>query len=201
MSGQLAMRAVVVFVDTLDHIRDKLRPARQLFQIFLLFCRQLLAFSQGVKRTFHLAVHQVLRTAVHPAARESLILTRHFNQIVFPPSLNDAAPLRVTRDTRFMSDTQSGRDTRDFMVYRLTRLTAAVIRVIDNRQTIVLDPDTQSVRYRHTTFSQRHRKSHHKPRTSVDNHRHFRLKRSAVYRVRHLRFKAVAVADPNIVRL
>ncbi|VTY07914.1 Uncharacterised protein [Neisseria subflava] len=65
----------------------------------------------------------------------------------------------------------------------------------------MLDPDTQSVRHCYATFSQRHRKSHHKPRTSVDNHRHFRLKRPAVYRMRHLRLKAVAVADPNIVRL
>ena len=201
MSGQLAVRAVVVFVDTLDHIRNKARPARQFFQIFLLFLRQILAFFQSVKRTFHLAVHQVLRAAVHPRARKRLILPRHLNQIVFPPSLDDAAPLRVARDTRFMPDTQSGRNTRDFMVYRLAGLAAAVIRVIDNRQTKVLDPDTQRVRYRHTTFSQRHRKSHHKPRTTVDNHRHFRLKRPAVYRMSHLRLKAVAVADPNIVRL
>ena len=100
-----------------------------------------------------------------------------------------------------MSDAQSGRNTRDFMVYRLAGLAAAVIRVVDNRQTKVLDPDTQSIRYRHTTFSQRHRKTHHKPRTTINNHRHFRLKRPAVYRMRHLCLKAVSVADPNIVRL
>ena len=100
-----------------------------------------------------------------------------------------------------MPDTQSGRNTRDFMVYRLACLTAAVIRVVDNRQTKVLDPDTQSVRYRHTTFSERYRKTHHKPRTTINNHRHFRLKRPTVYRMRHLRLKAVAVANPNIVWL
>ena len=87
------------------------------------------------------------------------------------------------------------------MVYRLAGLAAAVIRVVDNRQTKVLDPDTQSVRYRHTTFSKRDRKPDHKPRTTINNHRHFRLKRPAVYRMSHLRLKAVAVADPNIVRL
>ena len=201
MSGQLAVRAVVVFVDTLDHIRDKTRPARQFFQIFLLFLRQILAFFQSIKSTFHLAVHQVLRTAVHPRARKRLILARHLNQIVFPPSLDDASTLRIACDTRFMPDTQSGRNTRDFMVYRLAGLAAAVIRVIDNRQTKVLDPDTQSVRYRHTTFSQRHRKPDHKPRTTIDNHRNFRLKRPAVYRMRDFRFETVAVADPNIVRL
>ena len=201
MSGQLAVRTVVVFVDTLGHIRDKARPARQFFQIFLLLLRQILAFFQSIKSTFHLAVHQVLRAAVHPRARKRLILPRHLNQIVFPPSLNDAASLRIARDTRFMADTQSGRNTRDFMVYRLAGLAAAVIRVIDNRQTKMLDPDTQSIRYRHTTFSKRDRKPDHKPRTTINNHRHLRLKRPAVYRMSHLRLKAVAVADPNIVRL
>ncbi len=80
-----------------------------------------------------------------------------------------------------MPDTQSGRNTRDFMVYRLAGLATTVIRVVDNRQT-GLDPDTQSVDTA-TTFSQRHRKTHHKPRTTINNHRHFRLKRPAVYRM------------------
>ena len=199
MLGQFAVRPVVVVGDALHHIRHKLLPARQLGLVALLLGCQFLALPPCVKRAVHLAVEQVLRASVHTAAGKGFVLRRQPDQVALPPSFDDAAPLRVARQAGFMVDTQPCGQAGDFMVDGFAGLAAAVVGVVHQRHTVVLDTDAQRIRYRHTAFGERKTKSHHHAHAAVDNHGYLGFKRLAVDRVLHFGLKAVAVADPHII--
>ena len=103
---QFAVRPVVVIGNTLHHIRHKLLPARQLGFVTLLLGCQFLALPPCVKRAVHFAVEQVLRAPIHAGAGKGFVLRGQPDQVVLPPSLDDAAPLRVARQAGFMVDAQ-----------------------------------------------------------------------------------------------
>lgn len=107
---------------------------------------------------------------------------------------------RVARQAGFMVDTQPCGQAGDFMVDGFAGLAAAVVGVVHQRHAVVLDADAQRIRHRHTAFGKRKTKPHHHAGAAVDNHGYFGFKRLAVDRVLHLGFKAVAVADPHIIR-